>query len=62
MFLIKVTAEQKQFFMEAMDIVVKATGIAELDKTLPLINAIQSADKIEDEAKKPDLKVVEGKE
>ena len=62
MFLIKVTAEQKQFFMEAMDIVVKSTGIAGLDKTLQLINAIQSADEIPDEAKKPDLKVVEGKE
>jgi len=55
MFLIKVTAEQQKHLMDAMDIVVKATGIGGLEKALPLISAIQSAEEVSDA---PDLKVV----
>lgn len=61
MLLIKVTAEQRQHLMDAMDLVVKATGIGGLEKALPLISAIQSAETAPDVVQQPDLKVV-GKE
>lgn len=59
MFLIRLTAAQRQHLFDAMDVVVKATGIGGLEKALPLISAIQDAEEIPEEAKKPDLKVVE---
>ena len=58
MFLIKVTAEQRRHLMDAMDIVVKTTGISGLEKSLPLISAIQAAEEEPDIAKQPDLRVV----
>ena len=59
MLLIKVTAEQRQHLMDAMDVVIKATGLSGLDKVLPLINAIQNAEEIEPQ--KPTL-IVDNKE
>ena len=55
MFLIKVTAEQKNQLMEAMDIVVKQQGINCLNIALPLLTAIQTAEEVDDV---PELKVV----
>ena len=62
MLCIKVTAEQHADLMGAMDIVVKTTGVSGLNKALPLLVAIQAAEEIPEEAKKPDLKVVENEE
>lgn len=59
MFLIRLTKEQHQHLFEVMDVVVKATGLAGLEKVLPLINAIQGAEEIEPQ--KPAL-VVDNKE